>query len=42
MNVQNLLNSASKIMENAHQPYLKLDVPLKVEGGSGSNWFIAH
>jgi DNA polymerase-1 len=41
-NVDYLLKIASEIMENAPLPYLKLDVPLKVEGGSGSNWFVAH
>ena len=33
---------ASEIMEKATLPYLKLDVPLKVEGGYGINWSLAH
>ena len=30
------------IMEEATLPYLDLDVPLKVEGGHGVNWYLAH
>ena len=33
---------ASEIMEQATLPYLDLDVPLKVEGGYGINWSMAH
>ena len=33
---------ASAIMEHATLPYLHLDVPLKVEGGQGINWYLAH
>ena len=29
-------------MEQAALPYLELDVPLKVEGGHGVNWCLAH
>ena len=40
--LNDLLKRASDIMENANLPYLKLDVPLKVEGGHGINWSQAH
>ena len=33
---------ATEIMEQATLPYLDLDVPLKVEGGQGINWSLAH
>ena len=35
-------NKVSQIMEHATLPYLDLDVPLKVEGGHGLNWYLAH
>ena len=35
-------NKATEIMEQATLPYLDLDVPLKVEGGQGINWYLAH
>ncbi len=42
VHVNNLLKNASDIMEKANLPYLKLEVPLKVEGGFGLNWSLAH
>ena len=40
--IDELKNKASNIMEHATLPYLDLDVPLKVEGGQGINWYLAH
>ena len=42
IHLNNLLKSASDIMEKANLPYLSLDVPLKVEGDYGLNWSKAH
>ena len=41
-NIDEIQKKASEIMENATLPYLNLDVPLKVEGGYGINWSLAH
>ncbi len=41
-NIDEIQKKASEIMEKATQPYLNLDVPLKVEGGYGINWSLAH
>ena len=35
-------NKVIKEMENACDPFLSLDVPLKVEFGIGENWNSAH
>ena len=40
--IDEIQNKASDIMERATLPYLDLDVPLKVEGGQGINWYLAH
>ncbi|MDC3090714.1 DNA polymerase I, partial [Paracoccaceae bacterium] len=40
--IDEIKNKASEIMEHANLPYLDLDVPLKVEGGQGINWYLAH
>ena len=40
--IDEIQNKASDIMERATLPYLDLDVPLKVEGGRGVNWYLAH
>ena len=40
--IDEIQKKASEIMENATLPYLNLDVPLKVEGGYGINWSLAH
>ena len=40
--IDKIQNRASEIMEQATQPYLDLDVPLKVEGGHAINWYLAH
>ena len=40
--IDKIQNRASKIMEQATLPYLYLNVPLKVEGGRGINWSLAH
>ena len=40
--IDEIQNKASEIMEKATLPYLNLDVPLKVEGGQGINWHLAH
>ncbi len=41
-NIDEIQKKGSEIMEKATLPYLKLDVPLKVEGGYGINWSLAH
>ena len=41
-NIDEIQKKASEIMEKATLPYLNLDVPLKVEGGYGINWSLAH
>ena len=40
--IDEIQKKASEIMEKATLPYLNLDVPLKVEGGYGINWSLAH
>ena len=40
--IDEIQKNASEIMEKATLPYLNLDVPLKVEGGYGINWSLAH
>ena len=40
--IDEIQKKASEIMEQATLPYLDLDVPLKVEGGHGINWSLAH
>ena len=41
-NIDEIQKKASEIMEKAPLPYLNLEVPLKVEGGYGTNWYLAH
>ncbi len=41
-NIDEIQKKATEIMEKAPLPYLNLDVPLKVEGGYGINWSLAH
>ena len=38
----NLIDAARAIMENAADPFVKLDVKLTVDAGSGANWAVAH
>ena len=40
--IEILKNKVIKEMENACDPFLSLDVPLKVEFGVGENWNSAH
>ena len=40
--INEIQKRASEIMEQATLPYLNLSVPLKVEGGHGINWSLAH
>ncbi len=40
--INEIQKRATEIMEKATLPYLDLDVPLKVEGGRGINWSVAH
>ncbi|WP_347831656.1 DNA polymerase I [uncultured Planktomarina sp.] len=40
--VKELTQIAKRVMEGASLPVVKLDVPLIVESGSGSNWAQAH
>jgi DNA polymerase-1 len=40
--IETLKNKVISQMENASQPFLTLDVPLKVEFGVGENWNSAH
>ena len=40
--IDEVRKKASEIMEHAALPYMNLDVPLKVEGGYGINWYLAH
>ncbi len=40
--INEIQKRATEIMEQATLPYLDLDVPLKVEGGHGINWSVAH
>ena len=40
--IDEIQKRASEIMEQATLPYLDLEVPLKVEGGHGINWSLAH
>ena len=40
--IDEIQKRASEIMEQATLPYLHLNVPLKVEGGHGINWSLAH
>ena len=40
--IDEIKKRASEIMEQATLPYLYLNVPLKVEGGHGINWSLAH
>ena len=40
--IDEIQNKATDIMEQATLPYLDLDVPLKVVGGQGINWYLAH
>ena len=41
-NINALKNKITDIMMHAHQPLLKLDIPLIVSFGKGSNWEEAH
>ena len=40
--IEILKNKVIKEMENACDPFLSLNVPLKVEYGVGENWNSAH
>ena len=40
--IDEIQNKVSDLMEHATLPYLDLYVPLKVEGGQGINWYLAH
>ena len=40
--VDDLINVAKDVMENAAMPAVKIDVPLVVDAGQGSNWAEAH
>ena len=40
--IDEIQKKASEIMEQATLPYLYLNVPLKVEGGHGISWSLAH
>lgn len=40
--VEQLIERAKEVMENACDPILKLDVPLIVDAGFGANWAEAH
>ncbi len=40
--VDQLINAARDVMENASDPAVKLDVKLSVEAGQGANWAAAH
>ena len=40
--IEEIKSTASEIMEQAHLPYIDVDVHLKVEGGHAINWYLAH
>jgi DNA polymerase-1 len=40
--VEKTTELVKQAMENACEPIIKLDVPLVVESGAGSNWSEAH
>jgi DNA polymerase-1 len=40
--VDDLIGTAKSVMEGAAEPVVKLDVPLVVDAGQGSNWAEAH
>jgi len=40
--VEETTNVVRRIMENASEPIVKLDVPLVVDAGTGKNWADAH
>ncbi len=40
--VQQTIDAARRVMENAPDPVVKLDVPLTVDAGQGANWAEAH
>ncbi|MFK7746515.1 MAG: DNA polymerase, partial [Roseobacter sp.] len=37
-----LIDAARKVMENAADPVVHLDVKLTVDAGMGPNWAVAH
>jgi DNA polymerase-1 len=40
--VDQLIDAARGVMENAADPIVKLDVPLIVDAGQGAHWAEAH
>jgi DNA polymerase-1 len=40
--VDPLIAAAKQVMEGAADPVIRLDVPLIVDAGQGSNWADAH
>jgi DNA polymerase-1 len=40
--VEDVTNAARVVMENAAAPAVKIDVPLVVDAGHGTNWAEAH
>jgi len=40
--VQQTIDAARQVMENAPDPVVRLDVPLTVDAGQGANWAEAH
>ena len=40
--VDDLIDAAREVMENASDPVVKLDVKLTVDAGQGANWAEAH
>ena len=40
--VDQLIDAARGVMENAAHPIVKLDVPLIVDAGQGAHWAEAH
>ena len=40
--VDQLIDAARSVMENAADPAVRLDVKLSVDAGQGANWAAAH
>ena len=40
--IKKIKNLITDVMMNAHQPLIKLDIPLAVSFGEGKNWEEAH
>jgi len=40
--VEETIAIARRVMENAPDPVVRLDVPLTVDAGQGANWAEAH